>query len=334
MLLAAVGRKDRRIAIVTPIVSGAGGLYFAADSAVRITGGASPARWVYVAGGLAVAGMSLFHLLRRTDGFDPLIVVSQQLAIGVVAFWFYSQLSGLALDYHSYQRESVMRNAGTELSLVALALAGVGLGVERTWRPAADRLGWSKPKPWHLALGLGLPLLLALSNIPLVLLMSALMPGSQAAISNIEFAVFHGVPAWSLPLIAVMAGAGEETLYRGALQPRFGIVAAAALFALAHIQYGPTFVVLWVFGHGLILGLIRRHVNTTTAAITHATYDMTGFMGAQLFGGYAIIALGLLAYLVYAAAANREAVWTTLKNGFRDDWNAHRLRSYLSPRWT
>lgn len=319
ILVAAAGRRDRRVAIAAVMLSGAGGLFMAGDNAQRMLfAGASPARWVYVAGGLVVAAVSARPLLWRShDRFDPVWVVAIQLAIGIVAYWLYYQLSGLALDPNSYQQESLTHAAGIELALIALALGAIGVGVSRTWRPAVKRLGWTGLQLWHVALAVVTAAALGLSNLPLGLLMTHFMPGSEDAILKIFERVFTGVPAWSLPLIAVMAGVGEETMFRGALQPRFGIFATAVLFALIHVQYGATLITLWVFVHGVAYGLLRRHLNTSTAVLAHAAYDFSAFLHGAGLVAYFLVALAAMLYLVQLAA--------------RDP---RRVRSYLSPRWT
>ena len=85
--------------------------------------------------------------------------------------------------------------------------------------------------------------------------------------------------------LGIAAALGEETLFRGALQPRFGLVLTALLFALVHGNYGLTVSTLIVFVLGLVLGTLRNRHNTTTAMITHAVYNMTlgaiGFLAAR-----------------------------------------------------
>lgn len=333
VLIAAIGRKDRRFAITTAVASAAGAIYIAADNLSRMYEGASTARWFYVAGAVIVVALSLRNLLRPTHPFDPVMLVSVQLAVGLVAYWLYYQFSSLALDYRNYPPESVLRTAGTELSLLALAFAGIGLGISRTWRPAAKRLGWSRPEGWHLALALLIATVFLLSNLPLNLLAYWLEPNSLTAIGRIYQRVFTGVPWWSYPLIAVMAGIGEETMFRGALQPRFGILVTALLFALIHIQYGTTLILGWIFIHGLAYGLVRRHINTTTAIIAHATYDFGAFLSAIGFVAFALIALLMVVYLWEPAMRNRQLILNTVKQGFIDDWKGLRQRSYLSPLW-
>jgi uncharacterized protein len=332
MLLAAIGRKNRRAAFAAAVIAGAGGLYIAGDAALTVARGASATRLCYVAGGLIVVAIAAQRLtmMRRRRRIDPVVMVSVQLAVGVVAYWLYYTLSGLGLDPRTYQADSVAHTAAIELGLLSLAFSAIGVGVYRTWRPAAQRLGWSMPRPWQAALAIVLALALGLSNIPLNLLMSAVMPHNQSAIAHISNHVFGGVPWWNLPLIAVMAGIGEETTFRGALQPRFGIIATAVLFALIHIQYGPTFVVLWVFVHGLIYGLVRRHINTTTAALTHATYDFSAFVSGPGFVVYCLVGGLMLIYLWRLSARNPQGTWDTLRTWVIEDWRALRQRSNFS----
>jgi hypothetical protein len=82
--------------------------------------------------------------------------------------------------------------------------------------------------------------------------------------------------------LGLAAALGEETVFRGAMQPRFGLLLTSILFALLHSTYGLTLSTLLVFIVGLVLGLLRLRYNTTTAMITHAVYN---------------ISLGVIAYL-------------------------------------
>ncbi len=74
-------------------------------------------------------------------------------------------------------------------------------------------------------------------------------------------------------LLSGLAGVSEEILFRGALQPIFGIWLAALFFALSHLQYALTPATLIIFVVGLGLGWLRQRRNTTTAIIAHFVYD-------------------------------------------------------------
>jgi membrane protease YdiL (CAAX protease family) len=80
-------------------------------------------------------------------------------------------------------------------------------------------------------------------------------------------------------VLGLSAGAGEEILVRGALQPRTGMFWAAALFAAGHVQY-TWFGMLTILFLGLALGLVRRLSNTTTAIVVHMLYDVVAALGA------------------------------------------------------
>ena len=90
--------------------------------------------------------------------------------------------------------------------------------------------------------------------------------------------------------IGLAAAVGEEPIFRGALQPRFGLVLSSLLFALVHSQYGISLATVIVLALGLVLGIIRQRTNTTTSIITHAVYNST---------------LGVMAYVAAQALAQQ-----------------------------
>src|SRR4030095_258280 len=72
---------------------------------------------------------------------------------------------------------------------------------------------------------------------------------------------------------AVVAGLGEELVFRGVLQPRLGILLPALMFTAVHaLQYNFA-ALLQVLFLGVVFGLIRKRTNTTTSAIIHGGYD-------------------------------------------------------------
>jgi membrane protease YdiL (CAAX protease family) len=75
-------------------------------------------------------------------------------------------------------------------------------------------------------------------------------------------------------ILGASAGIGEEAIFRGALQPRYGLVIPSILFALLHgPQYGFNVTLIGLFGVSIILGLERKYVNTTASMITHALFN-------------------------------------------------------------
>jgi membrane protease YdiL (CAAX protease family) len=85
-------------------------------------------------------------------------------------------------------------------------------------------------------------------------------------------------------LIGVGAGLGEETLFRGAVQPKLGIPATSVLFASMHVQYGPSLLLVYLLVVSFGLGLLRKHINTTASFLAHAGYNTLGVLLAYFFG--------------------------------------------------
>jgi membrane protease YdiL (CAAX protease family) len=75
-------------------------------------------------------------------------------------------------------------------------------------------------------------------------------------------------------VLGASAGIGEEAIFRGALQPRYGIIIPSLLFTMLHgPQYGFNVALLGLLAVSVILGLLRKHLNTTAAMITHALFN-------------------------------------------------------------
>jgi membrane protease YdiL (CAAX protease family) len=164
-----------------------------------------------------------------------------------------------------------------------LALVGVGWLTRRNWSQTLERLAITVPtsRQFLLAVGIGLGM------VPVVLLIellaSALGLAPDADVERLTEQLLGSLFTTPLGILTIglSAGLGEETLFRGALLPRFGLILTSISFALVHSQYGITLSTLVVFLLGLLLGWLRLRYNTSTAMITHAIYNMT---------------LGLLAY--------------------------------------
>jgi membrane protease YdiL (CAAX protease family) len=84
---------------------------------------------------------------------------------------------------------------------------------------------------------------------------------------------FNTLGAWLI--LALATGIGEELLFRGAIQPAFGLIPTAALFAIAHLQYDLSPLMLFIFILGIILGIIRQRYGTTVAILIHFGYNFS-----------------------------------------------------------
>ncbi len=155
------------------------------------------------------------------------------------------------------------------------ALIGVGWWLRRSLGAAFMRLGIVWPSPLEMLAGVGGGLTALVVTGVLGGLASGLGIGLDPDVQSLND-VLIGPLFTSLPgilTIGLAAALGEETLFRGALQPRFGLWITTLLFAVTHSNYGLSLSTLFVFGAGLIFALLRARFNTTTAMIGHATYN-------------------------------------------------------------
>jgi hypothetical protein len=167
-----------------------------------------------------------------------------------------------------------------ELPLLILAVLGVGLFTRRSLPAALERLGVVRPAAWQVAAALAVAgLFLALSQAAEYaqqVLDPALAQRLNSATSH-YYAGISGVTG--IAVIALAPGIAEELFFRGALQPRLGLLVAAVAFAAVHTQYALTIDTLLVFVLGLGLGLIRRRLNTSSSILAHASYNGLAAIG-------------------------------------------------------
>jgi hypothetical protein len=158
---------------------------------------------------------------------------------------------------------------------VAVAYIAVGLPYWRDLRAATERLGIVAPDARTI-------------GIAVAAMFAAFLVAGLAGLASQQFdpelsqalddVVDQMTAQVQNPLGAVVLGAsagiGEEAIFRGALQPRFGILIPSLLFAMLHgPQYGFNVALLGLLGVSIILGLERKYVNTTAAMITHALFN-------------------------------------------------------------
>jgi CAAX protease family protein len=171
-----------------------------------------------------------------------------------------------------------------DVAMLLMALVGVGWLSRLALRGALDRTGIVTPSWAQIGIGLGI----GLAMVPAILLLERLAGqvglGANPDVERLTEQMLGPMLA-SLPgvlTLGLAAALGEESVFRGALQPRFGLILTAALFALLHSNYGITLSTVLVFGVGIVLGLLRLRYNTTTSMLAHAIYN---------------ISLGLITYL-------------------------------------
>lgn len=168
-----------------------------------------------------------------------------------------------------------------QLMTAVFAFFGVGWLVRRGWSDTLRRLGLVVPTLGNIVLGI----VIGLGMVPVVMGVERLSAqfniGSDPGVEKLTEQLLG--PLFTTPFGIITLGAsaalGEETLFRGAVQPRFGFILTALLFALVHSNYGISMSTLIVFLLGLVLGVVRMRVNTSTTMIIHAVYNMSlGFL--------------------------------------------------------
>lgn len=195
------------------------------------------------------------------------------------------------LEAQQMQQASAHANDNTlpllwmqQLLMAIFAMFGVGWWVRRGTGETLQRLGIVRPTLYQVALGIGLALLM----VPVVLTIEYAgsffnlggNPDVEKLTEQMLGPLFHSLIG--VITLGAAAALGEETLLRGAVLPRFGLLLTSLIFALLHNNYGFSISTVIVFTLGLLLGVVRQRHNTSTSMIVHACYNSL---------------LGLLAYL-------------------------------------
>ena len=316
-LLAQVARKNRGAEVTLIVVLLALSLLVAVLGAftglglllTATSGGApGPERLAFVAAGGAAllagvlgAGLCVPPLRRLVGGqlknafwADPPIFLALWLFVVVLAnnavsFLIFTQEPDVSRLFPG-GRLSPGTILTSQLPFVAVALFGVGLGVRRSPRETLARLGYGPISSKQLGVVvLFIAAALALS-VAADALFAELQPDLYRKVGELSDSLFNPVGLSPLSavlfglLIGVGAGLGEETLFRGAVQPVLGILPTSILFASMHVQYGPSLLLGYVFLLSLGLGLLRRRINTTASFLAHAGYNSLAIILAYFFG--------------------------------------------------
>jgi membrane protease YdiL (CAAX protease family) len=180
--------------------------------------------------------------------------------------WLLSSLESIDLD--------AAMLLSSQAVLVLMSLAGVGLGVRRNLRQTMSRLGLTRPSLPHLTTAVLMVGAMLLLDYVVSLLWRSVWPANYEIVMRSSERLFSpfGSPLGAV-FLGLSAGIGEETFFRGALQPRFRVVLTALLFASGHVQYSLSPAVVEIAIIGLALGWLRRRTNTTTCVLVHSAYN-------------------------------------------------------------
>lgn len=245
-----------------------------------------------------IAGLTLFPPLRqqvaRIIPFNP---KSWADTIGMFLVASIVALSSVALFVEADEQEPATYAllVVTAVTEVALALVIVGAPFYRTFRQAFKRLGLVVPSLKQVGAALGLVIVAFMISALSSLLVQALQPDLYDQINENLGTMTSGVDNWwGAVILGLCAGTGEEVLFRGAIQPKYGVIVTAIVFAVLHQQYGASFVTVGVFGVGILFGLERKYFNTTACIITHAVYNTIAVLAAQAADDNATAAIHLI----------------------------------------
>jgi membrane protease YdiL (CAAX protease family) len=188
-----------------------------------------------------------------------------------------------------------------ELPFLVAGFLGVGLFTRRSLTASLDRLGLVRPTAWQVCLGLAAAGLFLVFSGGVEALSQLLTPQLAQKVNTANQRLFGrlGDPV-GVATIALAAGICEETLFRGALQPRLGLILTSIAFAAVHSQYGISLDVVAVFVLALCLGAIRRFTNTSTAIVAHVTYN--AMVGLGVAGRWLPLAVAGEAALILLTA--------------------------------
>ncbi len=216
------------------------------------------------------------------------------LAIMLVGVSVASLPTAFAVANPDPQTESLLENINTlpllwlqGLMFAVYGLTSVGLFLRRNWRATLQRLGLTRLTWAGFSVAIAAWLGLFLFDMFVTLIWRTISPQAFQDFGQVTDALFGAFV--SLPgaaTIGLSAGIGEEILFRGALQPRLGIPLTAFLFMIVHAQYGFTPALLQILVVGVVLGLVRKHVNTTATIIIHTLFNATSVLMALYFPNF------------------------------------------------
>jgi membrane protease YdiL (CAAX protease family) len=244
-------------------------------------------------------------LLARITRIDPRSAVHATalvLSIVLVGSQLASQFSGDVLSRQASSGPALgpADLVLNELPFLLAALIGVGLFIRRSPGAALARLGLVRPSTWQIVLALGAAGIFVAFGTGMDLLAHAITPGIAHKVDSANQRLFGQLnDPIGIATIALSAGIAEEALFRGAIQPRLGILWTSFMFAAVHTQYGLSLDAAAVFILAIGLGLLRRFTNTTTSTVCHVVYNTV--VGIGLGGVLLVPALAIEAILVALA---------------------------------
>jgi uncharacterized protein len=257
-----------------------GALLFIAGLALVVNG--TEGGWFAIGIGLGFS-LPLLRPVRRglasvtpMDPESPIDYSGLAILLAVSAFlWFSLILGGESVEIAETSTSDILTSLLFNLAtFLAFAYVAVGYRNYRTGEEATIRLGLTKPSNEAIIAGFAavIPAFICaiIGSILTTVLQPEVVDRLGENIDNLTAGVQNPLGAI---ILGLSAGIGEEVLFRGALQPRFGIALTTMLWVLLHTQYELTWVMLGLALMGFLLGWLRNRYGTVAAIITHATYN-------------------------------------------------------------
>lgn len=208
-----------------------------------------------------------------------MLIIVQVVAV-VWTFTLSGGVGGLDLSYDTPLKALADLAMGA-LIYVTVALLGVGWLIRRNITEVLQRLSLRFPTRHDWMMGIVMAIVLyGISRVSSEVWMANVSPEvleQQTAASQQLFEAFNSSLVLGL-MLALLTGFSEEILFRGALQPVFGLVPTSMFFTIIHIQYTLTPATIIIFIVSLGFGWLRRHISTTSAIIAHMTYNFIPFL--------------------------------------------------------
>jgi membrane protease YdiL (CAAX protease family) len=157
------------------------------------------------------------------------------------------------------------------LLCLVLCMVAAGWPQARDWRSALARLGLRQTSRRLVAIALVLAGVQWLGGLGYGFVLQQLsppLPLPPPADTGLIATLVCSIAS------AVRAGVGEELLWRGLVQPRFGMALATLGFTATHaFSHSPEWLP-WVLLGGIIYGLLRQRTTLVVPIVAHVAYDL------------------------------------------------------------
>ena len=203
---------------------------------------------------------------------------------GMLAFNIFVAYDPKGITQSLVAVSQTITSAAQTLGYIFACLLGLGLFIRRSPKVIMERLGIGKISRNTFLQLLLITGIILVASIILEHIALLLTPPNVIEVLRSFVGSMNKTPDWTQLLIngtviSLSAGIGEELVFRGLLQPRFGWIGSNLLFTLMHIYYGPTALLLVLFIIGLGFGWVRKKWNTTASIIVHVLYDFCMIVG-------------------------------------------------------